>query len=142
MDTDHPAARTALAAMRAVTDGERDAWLACYAEDAVLYDPVGGSPIDPHGTGIRGHGALGQFWDLVVAPNDVRFDVAAVHPGGLEVAVVATVTSVSPNQPTVSYDGVFVYRLTDDGRIATMHGYWDIQRVRTERATQADPGRL
>jgi steroid Delta-isomerase len=137
MDTDHPAARTALAAMRAVTDGERDAWLACYAEDAVLHDPVGGSPIDPHGTGIRGHAALGQFWDLFVAPNDVRFDVAAVHPGGAEAAVVATVTSVSPDQPTVSYDGVFVYRLDDDGRIATLHGYWDIQRVLAARATQA-----
>jgi hypothetical protein len=33
-------------------------------------------------------------------------------------------------------DGVFVYRLADNGRIAMMRGYWDVQRVLADR-TQA-----
>jgi steroid delta-isomerase len=137
MDADHPAARTALAAMRAVADGDREAWLACYAEDAVLYDPVGGSPVDPHGTGLRGHVALGRFWDLLVAPNEVHFTVSAMHPGGTEAAVVATVTSRAPGRSAISYDGVFVYRLADDGRIAAMRGYWNVRQVLAELAAQA-----
>ena len=127
--TDHPAAKAALAAMAAVTGGDRNAWLAGYAADAVLHDPVGGSPLDPHGDGLRGHAALGQFWDLAVAPNDVRFAVAAVHPAGTEAAVVATVTTRFPDDTVLDYDGLFVYRLDDDGRIASMHGYWDLARV-------------
>ncbi|GIH93416.1 nuclear transport factor 2 family protein [Planobispora siamensis] len=125
----HPAAVAALAAMEAVGAGDRDAWLAWYAPDAVLHDPVGGSPLDPSGTGLVGRAALERFWELTVAPNDVRFDVAAVHPAGDEAAVVASVTIRSPHGAQASYDGVFVYRVGDDGRIVAVRAYWDLQRV-------------
>ena len=88
--TIHPAERAARAAMTAVTEGDRAAWLAAYARYAVLHDPVGGSPLDPDGAGLSGRAALEQFWDLTIAPNDVRFAISAVHPAGQEAAVVAS----------------------------------------------------
>ncbi|MFI6483705.1 nuclear transport factor 2 family protein [Nonomuraea sp. NPDC050663] len=128
MDTTHPAAVAALTAMGAVSAGDRDAWLACYAPDAVLHDPVGGSPLDPHGAGLRGRAALERFWELTVAPNEVRFEVAAVHPAGDEAAVVASVSVRLPTGVSFSYDGVFVYRI-EDGRISSLRAYWDLDRV-------------
>ncbi|MEV0622440.1 nuclear transport factor 2 family protein [Nonomuraea sp. NPDC050404] len=128
MDTTHPAAVAALTAMSAVSAGDREAWLACYAPDAVLHDPVGGSPLDPHGAGLRGRAALERFWELAVAPNEVRFEVAAVHPAGDEAAVVASVSIRFPTGASARYDGVFVYRIEDE-RISSLHAYWDVGRV-------------
>src|SRR5688572_2545020 len=91
MSSTHPAEQAARAAMGAVTAGDRAAWLHAYAEAAVLHDPVGGSPLDPDGAGLKGRAALEQFWDLTVEPNDVSFTIAAVHPSGDEAAVVASV---------------------------------------------------
>jgi steroid delta-isomerase len=133
MDTDHPAAKVALAAMSAVGAGDRDAWLACYTEDAVLHDPVGGSPLDPQGAGLRGRTALQRFWDVAVAPNDMHFTVTSVHPAGTEAAIVATVSIRLPDHTVLDYDGVFVYRPDDSGRIASMLGYWDVRSVMAGR---------
>ncbi|GAA3447442.1 nuclear transport factor 2 family protein [Planomonospora venezuelensis] len=129
MNTTHPAAAAALAAMEAVGAGDRDAWLACYAPDAVLHDPVGGSPLDPEGTGLTGRESLERFWELTVAPNDVRFDVAAVHPAGDEAAVVASVAIRFPGGAEARYDGVFVYRVGGDRRISSVRAYWDLRQV-------------
>jgi steroid delta-isomerase len=128
MSVTHPAAAAARAAMAAVTAGDRDAWLSCYADDAVLYDPVGGSPLDPDGAGVRGRAALGHFWEQAVAPHRIRFDVTAVHAAGDEAAVVATVTTRFPHGAVVGHDGVFVYTIGDDERIVSLRGYWDVQR--------------
>jgi steroid Delta-isomerase len=129
MSSSSPAADAALSAMSAVGRGDRAAWLACYAEDAVLHDPVGGSPLDPEGLGLRGAAAREQLWDLTIAPNDVHVDVSAVHTGADEAAVVATVTIRFASGPETTYDGVFVYRVRDDGKIASVRSYFDLQRV-------------
>jgi ketosteroid isomerase-like protein len=57
----HPARAAAAASMSAVSHGAKDEWLALFAEDAVLEDPVGPSFFDPTGDGHRGHlRVLGQ----------------------------------------------------------------------------------
>ena len=123
------AARSGLAAMTAVGARDRAAWLSCYAEDAVVWDPVGGSPLDPDGSGLRGRAALETFWDLVVDPNSVRFEVTAVHPGGADAAVVATVRISLGTGVDVDYDGVFLYSAGEDGRLTSLRAFWDVERV-------------
>lgn len=114
-------------AMQAVMEGDRAAWLRCFAEDALLRDPVGGSPLDPKGAGLRGHDALGAFWDAVVAPaKSVEFAVAQSFPSGNAVAKVASVKIRFPNDSTIEYDGVFAYELDVDGRIQALSGYFSI----------------
>jgi steroid delta-isomerase len=129
MNTAHPAIVAARTAMNAVSAGDRVAWLACYADDAVLHDPVGGSPLDPEGSGVRGHNALDRFWEQAIAANQIRFDVTAMHAAGSEAAVVAMVTTRFPHDAVVEYDGVFVYTVDNDGRIVSLRAYWDVQRL-------------
>jgi steroid delta-isomerase len=115
--------------MAAVTAGDRGAWLACYADDAVLHDPVGGSPLDPEGAGLRGRAALERLWDLTIAPNEVHFEIDAIHSGGSEAVVVASVTLRLATGATADYDGVFLYRVDGEGRIASMRSFFDLERL-------------
>ena len=49
--------------MAAVAGGRKDEWLALFAPDAVVEDPVGPSMLDPGGKGHRGRDGIGKFWD-------------------------------------------------------------------------------
>lgn len=115
--------------MRAVMDGDREAWLACYAADAVVHDPVGGSPLDPEGAGLRGRAALGGFWDASIAPADITFEIREAHGSPREAALVGGVHVQLPGGAEARYDGVFVYAVGDDGLIASLRAYWDVEAV-------------
>jgi steroid Delta-isomerase len=117
-------------AMNAVMNKDRAGWLACFADDAILRDPVGGSPVDPDAKGLVGKEALGRFWDAVVDRGPpVRFHVRSEYTSGASVARVATVeVDLGPEQK-ISYEGVFVYDMDASGRIAHLHGYFEWPRT-------------
>jgi len=75
--TDEPAARVAARrSMDAVTRGAKDEWIALFAPDAVIEDPVGRSMFDPEGNGHHGHEGIGAFWDMAIAPvKEFRFTI-------------------------------------------------------------------
>lgn len=123
--------------MRAVMDGDRDAWLACFAEDAVVHDPVGGSPFDPEGRGLRGHDALRAFWDAGIAPADVTFTIRETHGTEAEAALVGEAHVRLPGGAEARYDGVFAYAVDDGGRITSLRAYWDVGAVLTAFAATA-----
>ncbi len=54
----HPAQRAAALSARYASERNKAAWLALYAEDAVIEEPVGVSPLDPQGRGHHGREAL------------------------------------------------------------------------------------
>jgi len=58
------------ASMAAVEVHDREAWLALFAEDAVVQDPIGPSAFDPEGKGHRGPEAIAAFYDNVIAANE------------------------------------------------------------------------
>lgn len=112
-------------AMQAAMAKDREGWLGTFAEDALLRDPVGGSVLDPNGTGLRGRKEMSVFWDAVVRPaQSVRFDIHQDYPSGSSVARVATVHIAYAAGDPITYDGVFVYEMNDDGLIASMSGYF------------------
>lgn len=113
-------------AMNAIMNKDRAAWLACFTDDAVLRDPVGGSPLDPEAKGLVGKDALGRFWDAVVEPaGGFHFHVRDEFVSGTSVARVATVEIERGPGRTLKYDGVFVYDMDGSGRIAHLHGYFE-----------------
>ncbi len=113
--------------MNAVMNKDRAGWLSCFSPDAVLRDPVGGSPLDPKGEGLVGQAALARFWDAIVAPvSAVRFKVREEHHSGASVARVATVEIDGSPSHTISYDGVFVYDLNSLGQIERLSGYFQL----------------
>lgn len=132
MSTEHPARLASQRSMAAVEAGDRDRWLALFAPDAVVEDPIGPSPLDPTGAGRHGLEAIAEFYDSVIAPNDVTFAITASYAGGNEVANVGTITTTFADGNRAIVDGVYTYRVDDEGRIVALRAYWEFDAMRIE----------
>lgn len=122
--------------MAAIGAKDRQGWLALFADDAVVEDPIGPSMFDPTGEGHHGKEAIARFYDTVIAPNDdLRFDIAVSHLCGDEVANVGTINITLPGGTHVaSVDGVFTYRVGPDGKIRALRAYWEQDRIEVREA--------
>ena len=125
-----PARRAAFASMTAVSGGDKEGWLALFAPDGVVEDPVGPSMFDAEGKGHHGREGIGAFWDLTIA-NVERFEfvIRDSHAAGDECANVGTITTYLPGGYRVDTDGVFVYRVGEDGLIRSMRAFWEVDRA-------------
>jgi len=128
-DTEHPARLASQRSMKAVMSHDRDTWLSLFHPDACIEDPIGKSPIDPTGEGIRGTAAIEKFYDDNVAPNRHEFEVHRSFAAGNEVANVLTLTTTLANGMTGSFDGVFTYRVDADGKILNLRGFWELDQL-------------
>lgn len=135
----HSARDAARASMRAVEAGDRAGWLALFSPDAHVEDPIGPSPFDPTGAGYHGIDAIGGFYDTVVASGAVYFTIRESYAAGHECANVGTITTTLPDGTRAIVDGVYTYRVDDDGRITNLRAYWEPERMRLE--TPGTPAR-
>ncbi|MCP4435440.1 MAG: nuclear transport factor 2 family protein [Actinomycetia bacterium] len=126
----HPARDASLRSMEAVEAGDRDAWLALFAPDAIVEDPIGESILDPEGKGHRGADEIAAFYDNVIGPNQVRFRIDQSWAAGNEVANVGTITTTMGDGTVVHTDGVFTYRINDAGQVTALRAYWEVARLR------------
>jgi steroid delta-isomerase len=102
---------------------DRAQFLSLFAEDVVQTDPVGSAP-------RIGLGALAAFWDGLYASCDgVDFRVTDLVVAGDEAALVFHITQ-TVTSGFVDIDGVDVFRIDDDGRIASVKGYSDADHVK------------
>lgn len=105
------------------------AWLDLFADDAILQDPVGVSPLDPPGLGHRGKEAIGRFWDAAIAPGQLETNIRESYPSGDECANVATFVNRMPNGVAVETDLVVVYRVDARGKIVSLKAYWEYAKI-------------
>lgn len=126
----HPARAASLRSMNAVCRKAKDEWLALFAPDGVVEDPVGPSMFDKEGKGHHGHEAIAAFWDMAIAPVErFHFTIRDSFAAGNESANVGTITSHLPGNMRVDTDGVFVYRVRKDGLILAMRAFWEMERA-------------
>ena len=111
--------------MAAVAAGDRSAWLALFADNAVVEDPIGPSMFDPEGAGHRGPEAIAAFYDTVIGPNRIDFDIRESYACGSEVANVGTITTTLPDGSRAIGEGVYTYRVDDHGRILALRAFWE-----------------
>jgi len=110
--------------MEAAARKDKDGWLALYAGDALVEDPVGPSPIDPEGHGYRGRDRLAAFWDGTIATTErLDFEITDSFVAGLEVANIGTVIAHLPGDMTMRTDGIYVYRIGHGGRISSLRSF-------------------
>ena len=129
MSEEHPARAVSKKSIAAVKAKRKEEWLALFAEDGVIQDPVGKSPIDPSGDGHRGTAAIGKFWDNQIAPNTIHFDVRESYAAGSECANVGTISIGMPNGMKARCDGVFVYRVNDAGKLVSLRAFWEFEQM-------------
>jgi len=126
---EHPARAASKRSIAAVKAKRKEDWLALFASDAVIEDPVGRSPIDPCGSGHRGATAISKFWDNQIAANDIHFEVRESYAAGSEVANVGTISISMPNGMKARCDGVFTYRVNDAGKIVSLRAHWEFEKM-------------
>jgi steroid Delta-isomerase len=124
-----PVARAFARHVRAAETHDRAAFLANFAEDAVVEDPVGVSPLDPAGRGHRGKTAIAAFWDAIIAPGQVRFAIDRAIVCGDEIANIGTVFNRMPDGREIGAEGVFVYRVDERGKLVSLKAYWDFEKT-------------
>lgn len=126
----HPARAAARRSMDAVTRGAKDEWLALFADDAVVEDPVGPSMFDEDGTGHHGRAAISAFWDKAIALAErFEFDIVDSFAAGDEVANVGTISAFLPGGIRIDTEGVFVYRVDGSGLIRSLRAFWETDRA-------------
>lgn len=114
----------------------KEGWLALFADDAVVQDPVGISALDPVGNGHQGKEAIGVFFDNVVFPADMDFEIEKSIPSGDECANLVTITHNLPNGKKLPMDMIVVYTANDEGLITGLKAYWEFDKL-TERMMEA-----
>lgn len=126
----HPARDAALASMDAVSRGAKDEWLSLFAADAVVEDPVGPSAFDPEGKGHHGREAISAFWETAIAQAErIEFFIDDSFACGNEVANVGTITTHLPDGSTMDAEGVFSYRVDEEGRVKALRAFWEFDRA-------------
>lgn len=107
---------------------DKEAWLSVFADDAVVEDPIGPSHFDPEGTGHRGKEAISKFYDLAIAPSELTFNFEKTYVCGNEEANVGNIVIRSHGYEVVA-EGVFTYRVNDEGKIVALRAYWELEKA-------------
>lgn len=127
--SEHPARRAALASQAAVRGKRKHEWLALFAADARVEDPIGVSPYDPVGAGHYGPEAIEAFWDLAIARSAIDFRMSDSYACGDEVAFIGAIRSERDGR-AVEVDGVFTYRVNAAGKIIALRAFWELKQAR------------
>jgi len=134
-DERHPARDAQRNALRCAVTGDKQGWLALWAADCELFDPVGPSIFDPDGVGHHGRQGAEHFWEVAIAPVD-RFDVEVrtSYATGDSAAQEATFTTTFADGSRAAVDLVTVYRVDEAGLITSMRAYWELDKVQVTSA--------
>ena len=128
----HPARQAQRAALSRACAGDKQGWLALWADDCEIYDPVGPSIFDTEGHGHHGRSGIEHFWDVAIAPVE-RFEVEirSSYANGDSSAQEGTFRTWFADGSSAEIDLVTVYRVDEAGLITSMRAYWELDKVRT-----------
>lgn len=134
----HPARDAALRSYDAVCRKAKDEWLALFAEDGWIEDPVGPSMFDAEGRGHHGPEGRSRFWDLTIGTVErFVFEIHDSFAAGNECANTGVIHTTLANGYTVDTEGVFVYRVDEDDKLVSLRAIWEFDRA---MATARPPG--
>lgn len=131
MEAKTPAQLASFISPQMVKEGRRDDWLALFAEDCVVQDPVGQSLFNPDGLGHRGKAAVAAFYDNIITAGGSRFDyeIHASYPCGDECANVWVGRTTMPDGTVSETPMVTLYKVDADGKILSLRAFWDFSRL-------------
>jgi ketosteroid isomerase-like protein len=134
-DKPHLAIEANKKSIQYASEGNKAAWLALYAEDAVVADPVGVSPMDPSGEGHRGIEAIEKFWDTVIGPSNIEIRVEKRWTSGDYCCCVAQVARNDLGDGKYAdCDMLAVYEVNEEGLITRMQAHWNFDELMARMA--------
>lgn len=105
---------------------DRTGWLALFAADAFIEDPVGSPPA------AKADGTLGRFYDTFIAPHAIQFVILGDHYLGRDVFRDAIIkTRVRPGVE-VEVAAYLLYQSTEEGgalRVRRMAAHWQLLQM-------------
>ena len=135
MGEEHPAMLAARGSWSAVRRKVKQDWLDLMADDVVIEDPIGVSPLDPVGKGHRGKEAVSAFWDQNIERSSIQIEVHESFAAGMESAHLMTLTTTLPDGLKTIVRGIFTYAVNDNGKLTALRGYWQLDQIKIERPT-------
>jgi steroid Delta-isomerase len=109
---------------------DRDGWLALFADDAVVEDPVGPSFIDPDGTGQRGKQAITAFYDNVISQSEsIKFTIRQTIECGDEVANIGEIKITLPGNQVGIVPMANIYKVNAEGKLASLRSFWEQDKL-------------
>ena len=132
MSEEFPALAASHRSWSAVQKSAKQEWLHLFADDAVIEDPIGRSPLDPEGKGHRGKEAIAAFWDTNIGPNTITIEMTSSFGAGLEAGHLGTITTKLPNGAVMKVDGIFTYKVNEEGKLLALRGFWSMSNLTVE----------
>lgn len=123
-ENSHLAMQANIQSVTLAMKGDREGWLALYADDAVVKDPVGKSPFDAAGDGHRGKAGIAKFWDTVIGPSRLTINVHKRIPSGTHSCAVHQTAINDMGKGKTEVDMIATYEVNDEGKITSMSAYW------------------
>jgi steroid Delta-isomerase len=118
-------AELAQAALKGSASKDRESWLALWADDAVIEDPVGTDEFARPGRRFAGIAAITDFWDSMIAWNaDLRYEIERCYPAGDELAL-AIHFQIVKGAEVSGLHALNVYKRSPNGKLASMRSFWD-----------------
>ena len=120
-----PARIVSIKSMQLSMAGDLNGWLDLFADDAVLQDPYGPSPMDPDGLGRVGKEAIAKFGATFIKPDSIRFEIRQTITSGSACVNIGTIYAKRPDGSVSWNEVVNVYEVNDAGKILLLCSYWD-----------------
>ena len=128
MNEDNVAYQMSLASRECLKTKDKKRWLALWAEDGIIEDPIGPSMLDPEGKGHATPEAREAFYDSNIANSDIEYIIHQTYTSHLECANVVTLNvlmEIDGKKYSQQVNGVFTYACNEAGKLKSLRGYWE-----------------
>lgn len=122
-----PARTASIRSMEYSMRGDAKAWLDLFADDAIVQDPYGPSPMDPKGKGHLGKAAIEKFCAAYIQPDRIRFEVRQTLMSGGACVNVGTIFAKAFDGRFAWNEVINVYEVDAAGKITLLRSYWDYE---------------
>ena len=106
-------------------------WLSLFADDAIVQDPIGVSPLDPEGEGHKGIEAIEKFYDTVIANGNIQFNILESIPCANECANYAQIVNIV-GDVKIETKMIVIYCINSSNKIQSLRAFWDYQNMENQ----------
>jgi len=122
-----PARIASIQSMQNSMKGDAQAWLELFADDAIVQDPYGPSPMNPAGQGHHGKAAIAKFCAAYIQPDRIRFEIRQTLTSGPACVNVGTIFAKGFDGRFAWNEVINVYEVNAAGKITLLRSYWDYE---------------